>query len=324
MNKQLCRGIKNPKLWQSFVNGKLKEMLEVVKHDEDLVLHLRNDYINIYYRCGNVAKVNSENSVTINENYFISKEEEDCCRDKSKRTEADEIKRKALIGRRDAMIQLFKDGKYEEYFIRMKDTMKNYWHYQDMWKEDEGDVQQKLCSSNKYDSKESNYTIIDLEHEVSIKADFRYKGATPFPVKKGKKKENPRFDVVAVRKSDGQLFVLELKKGNKALEGPSGMHDHVDSFLHSIKETAEAKKSFVEEMEFVLMQKQILGLVDKAVKITSEDVQFAFVYSYGSEDLHNQKNEKEYVEKLRQRIIKGIDISGYQIIYLQPNEYHLR
>ena len=33
---------------------------------------------------------------------------------------------------------------------------------------------------------------------------------------------------------------------------------------------------------------------------------------------------KEYVDKLRQRIIKGIDISGYQIIYLQPNEYHLR
>lgn len=324
MNKQLCRGIKNLKTWQSLVNGKLKEMLEVVKQDEELVLHLRNNYINIYYRSGNVAKINSENSVTIDENYFISKEEEDYCRDKSKRTAADEIRRKALIAKRKDRTKLFKDGEYKEYFKRMKETMKNYWHYQNMLGEDEGDVQQKLCSSNKYNSEESEYTIIDLEHEVSIKADFSYKGTTPFPIKDGKKKENPRFDIVAVRKSDGQLFVMELKKGNKTLEGPSGMHDHVDSFLHTIKEKAEAEKSFVEEMEYVLMQKQILGLVDKAVKITSEDVQFAFVYSFGSDDRDGQKKEKEHVENLRKSIVKGIDISQYQIIYLQPKEYTLK
>ena len=324
MNKKLCRGIKNPKMWKSLVNGKLKEMLEVVKQDEELVLHLRNNYINIYYRSGNVAKVNSENSVTIDENYFISKEEEDYCRDKSKRTAADEIRHNALIANRNDVAQLFKDGEYKEYFKRMKETMKNYWHYQNMLGEDEGDVQQKLCSSNKYNSEESEYTIIDLEHEVSIKADFSYKGTTPFPIKDGKKKENPRFDIVAVRKSDGQLFVMELKKGNKALEGPSGMHDHVDSFLHTIKETAEAEMSFVEEMEYVLLQKQIFGLVDKAVKITSEDVQFAFVYSYGSEDRDGQKKEKEHVENLRKSIVKGIDISQYQIIYLQPKEYTLK
>ena len=323
MNKQLCRGIKDPKMWQSLVNGKLKEMLEVVKQDEELVFHLRNNYINIYYRSGNVAKVNSENSVTIDENYFISKKEEDYCR-KDKKTTFGELKRKELIQKRDEAKQLFKKGEYKAYFDKMKKTMSKYWAYQGMSEEDEGDVQQKLCSSNKYDSKDSNYTIIDLEHEVSINADFSYKGTTPFPIKNGKKKEKPRYDIVAVRKSDGQLFVMELKKGNKALEGPSGMHDHVDSFLHTIKETAEAEKSFVEEMEYVLMQKQILRLVDKAVKITSLDVQFAFVYSYGSEDRDGQKKEKEHVENLRKSIVKGIDISQYQIIYLQPKEYALK
>lgn len=322
MNKKLCRGIKNPKMWQSFVNGKLKEMLEVVTKDEELVLHLRNDYINIYYRSGNVAKVSSENSVTISENYFISKAEEDYCRDKMKKTVIDDKKHDDLISERDKAKLLFKQGKYEAYFKLMKDTMDRYWNYKGMLKEDEGDVQQKLNSANKYDSKNSDYTIIDLEHEVSVNADFRYKGDSPFSIKS--KKENPRFDIVAVRKSDGQLFVLELKKGNKALEGQSGMHDHVDSFLHTIKETADAEKSFVEEMEYVLMQKQILGLVDKAVKITSNDVRFAFVYSYGSEDAQEQKNEKEYVENLRQSIVKSIDISRYQIIYLQPKEYHLK
>jgi len=322
MNKKLCRGIKNPKMWQSLVNGKLKEMLEVVTQDVELVLHLRNNYINIYYRSGNVAKISSENSVTIDENYFISKEEEDYCRDKMKKTVFDDKKHDDLIGKRDKAKLLFKEGKYEAYFDLMKKTMSKYWAYQGMSEEDEGDVQQKLCSSNKYDSKDSNYTIIDLEHEVSIKADFSYKGESPFSVKD--KKTNPRFDIVAVRKSDGQLFVLELKKGNKALEGPSGMHDHVDSFLHTIKETAEAEKSFVEEMEYVLLQKQILGLVDKAVKITSEDVQFAFVYSYVSKDGLKQKNEKENVERLIHDKRKGIDISQYQVIYLQPNEYNLK
>ena len=324
MNRQLCRGIKNPKMWQSLVNGKLKEMLEVVKLDEELVLHLRNNYMNIYYRSGNVAKIEGENRVDINENYFISEQEEDYCRDKRKKSHSDDEKHEKLIGDRNKVKHLFIVGEYKEYFDRMKTTMDSYWKYKGMSEEDEGDVQQKLCSSNKYDSKESEYTIIDLEHEVSINADFSYKGTTPFPITKGKRKENPRFDVVAVRKSDGQLFVLELKKGNKALEGPSGMHDHVDSFLHTIKETAEAERSFVEEMEYVLMQKQILGLVDKAVKITSEDVQFAFVYSYASKDGFKQKNEKDNVERLRHDKRKGIDISQYQVIYLQPNEYILK
>jgi len=323
MNKKLCRGIKNPKMWQSLVNGKLKEMLEVVKLDEELVLHLRNNYMNIYYRSGNVAKIEGENRVDINENYFISKKEEDYCRDKDKKTSIDDRKHNDLILKRDKAKQLFKEGDYKEYFELMKKTMLNYWDYKGMLKrEDEGDVQQRICSSNKYDSKESAYTIIDLEHEVSVNADFGYKGESPFSIKD--KKTNPRFDIVAVRKSDGQLLVMELKKGNKALEGPSGMHDHVDSFLHTIKETAEAEKSFVEEMEYVLMQKQILGLVDKAVKITSEDVQFAFVYSYASKDGLKQKNEKENVEKLRHDKRKGIDISQYQVIYLQPDEYNLR
>lgn len=323
MNKQLCRGIKNLKMWQSLVNGKLKEMLEVVKQDEELVLHLRNNYINIYYCSGNVAKINSEDSVTIDENYFISKKEEDYCRDKTKKTVFDDKKHDDLIEKRDKAKLLFKEGKYEAYFESMKDTMYRYWKYKGMLKkEDEGDVQQKLNSANKYDSKDSDYTIIDLEHEVSVNADFKYKGKSPFSVKG--KKTNPRFDIVAVRKSDGQLFVMELKKGKKALEGPSGMHDHVDSFLHTIKETAEAEMSFVEEMEYVLLQKQIFGLVDKAVKITSEDVQFAFVYSFGSDDRDGQKKEKEHIENLRKSIVKGIDISQYQIIYLQPKEYTLK
>ena len=327
MNKETCRGIKDAKFWASLVEGKLTKLLEAIKADSELVLQFRNDYLNVYYHSGNVAKINSEKSVEISENYFISCDEDSY--DRSMKSDEDRKKHDRLIKWRNETKQLFYDGKYTEYFSRMKETMQKYWnYYHPEGHEDEGDVQQELSLNNQYFSKRSKYTIIDLEHEVSINADFCYKGTTPFPKKnKGKivLKEKPRFDIVAVNKKTGQLHVWELKKGVGALYGSSGMHDHVDSFLHTIKKNEDAEKSFIEEMEYILMQKQILGLIDKRLKINKkEKVEFGFIYTFSDANKKNQQEERTEVEKLRGLKLKNISISEYPIIYLGPNEYTLK
>ena len=333
MNAETCRGIKDAKFWQSLVSGRLSKMIEAVNSDPELVLQFRNNYMNVYYHSGSVAKISSERSVDISENYFISCDKENYIRNKEKQTEEDKARHKALIKRRDEVKDMFYAGNYKEYFNMMKDTMDKHWSYchHDIELEDEGDVQQKLCALNQYESKGSRYAIIDLEHEVSINADFAYKGETPFP-KKDKKgniipKIKPRFDIVAVDKKTGQLFIWELKKGIGALEGPSGMHDHVDSYIHTVKENQEAERSFVEEIEHILMQKQILGLVDKRIKIDMlQEVQFGFVYSYSDEATNatKQQAEKEIVESLRREIRGGISIADYPMIYLKPKDYTLK
>lgn len=334
MNTKKCRGIKNARFWESLAAGKLSKMIDVIKKDPSLVLHFRNDYLNVYYHSGSVAKIKSEKSIEISENYFVSCDAENYTRNKNKQTASDIEKHEALLKRRNALKQLFYDGEFESYFDKMKKTMEKYWAYNSPGKKceekDEGDVQQEICIHNQYESKDSKYTIIDLEHEVSVEADFCYKGDSPFSKRKNgiiiKKKEKPRFDIVSVRKSTGQIFVWELKKGTGALEGLSGMHDHVDSYLHTIKESPEAENSFIEEMEHVLLQKQILGLIDKRVKIdTQKDVKFGFVYSYSdsAEDKKKQEEEKKAVESLRNQVQKGIQINEYPIIYLKPNSYTL-
>lgn len=329
MNRKTCRGIKDLMFWQSLVSGKLSNMIEVVKADPELVLHFRNNYLNVYYHSGNIAKITSERGLIIDENYFISCDEENYIRNPKKQTPEDKMRHEKLIERRDKFKKLFYEGKYVEYFSEMKETMQKYWkYYPSKNNEDEGDVQQELCVKNQFESTESEFTIIDLEHEVSVNADFCYKGTTPFP-KKAKdgtflKKEKPRFDIVAVRKKTGQLYVMELKKGTGALYGTSGMHDHVDSFEHTIRENKEAESSFIEEIEYILMQKQIMGLIDKRVKISHDEVQFAFVYSFSDNDRSTRKLEKAEVEYLSKQEIKGIKIADYPIIYLRPDQYTLK
>ena len=80
------RGLHSPK-WEIELckGGKLYDLLKIVKSDEDLVIEIRNDYFNIYYKGGNMARVASANSFQFDSNYYKgyqrpdyeSKEQED-------------------------------------------------------------------------------------------------------------------------------------------------------------------------------------------------------------------------------------------------------
>ncbi len=75
-NEYLGRGIHKPKVIASLKRGKLREMLDIINNDNDLDVQIRNDYLNIYYKGGNIAKVNSENSVEFDMFYFYLEHDE--------------------------------------------------------------------------------------------------------------------------------------------------------------------------------------------------------------------------------------------------------
>ncbi len=338
MKKTSSRGITNQRFLSDLKNKEsLGKMIDIVKADPRLVFHLRENYINIYYKSGNIAKITSANSVSIDKNYFIDSESKNYVRSKDKQTENDRIKKANLQKQRKETEQLFKDRKYKEYFSKMIQVMENYWHYYEKDKnEDEGDVQQQLCLQNQYESINSDFIILDLEYEVSTLSDFKYTGRSPFhyddkgfPLKINKKnkkpklKEKPRFDIVAINKKSGQLCIIELKKGEKALLGISGMHDHVDSFLYTIKTSTKSEQSFIKEMEGILDQKKELGLIPRDVHITNDSVLFIFAYSFSSKNKEEQDKEKSTVQSLLNSELKGVNIASYKVIYLQPNQYTL-
>lgn len=309
-----ARKIKDEAMFLSMSKGKLSQLIDIVKNDDRFVIHIRNNYFNIYYHSGSVIKVGPQ-SITVDKNYFNS--------DKYK-------------GKYKEVVELYKEGNYVDFLNTMIDVMESYWdalffakHPKNMKRlEDEGDVQQQISVNNKFGK--SDFTVIDLEYQISsaLSNPLRYDGTSPFPVKKRQEdgtykivpKTQPRFDIIAIH--NGELYIIELKKGTNAIRHHAGIHDHIDSFIHTIGKNTETKQLFVDEMRALLKQKQVLGLVDKRVDIISNEIQFCIAYSYKNPKEKRNK-EAESVRTVRDTICCGIDPSKYSIIYLEPNEYTL-
>ena len=278
-SKYLGRGIHNKKFVESLKNGNLRQMLRVINNDSDLNVQIRNDYLNIYYKGGNIAKVNSEDSVKFDKFYFYL----DMKNIPTKEIKQDAIVVKELTTQRDLLISKFKGKKYEDYFGDANDIM-------DKWlkrnPKPERMEQHQLSIENQYNK--SDYTIIDLEYQVSTESDF---ACTYIPKGKDKPKK-PRFDIIAVN-NQGKLCVIELKKGTGALENTSGLKEHWDCYQQSI---GLNHQPFINEMKKLLEQKQVFNLIDEQVKIEWAIPEFMFAYSY-DDKMSIKEQDKKFLDE---------------------------
>ena len=74
---------------------------------------------------------------------------------------------------------------------------------------------------------------------------------------------------------NGQIYVIELKKGLSACCGKAGLRSHAESFRCTIERDS---KYFVEEMKCILEQKKELGLIADSIKINDNKPKFVFAY----------------------------------------------
>ena len=263
------RGIHKASLFKSMNSGSLKRLLNIVREDDNYVVLLRDDYFNVYYRGGNVAKVTGDKSVDFDKEYFRQH------KDKSKE-DYDQIEENIIRAKR-----LFKDGHYKDYLDMIIPAMNNYFSL-GLKGDEEKESQHQLSINNTYESL-SEYMILDLEYGVSIKSKFSYCGKR----RCGKKRNSipkPRFDIVTIRKKDGKICIMELKKGTKALRNISGLGEHAESFEHTVGFSKEREECFVKEMRFVLEQMKTLCLINESVEIRSNEVEYLFVF---------QENDKQ-------------------------------
>jgi hypothetical protein len=307
------RGIHNTAFLSELKSGSLKPLVDLIKSNDDLVLQIRDNYFNVYYKGGNVAKVTSPKSVEFDENYFRAhseKSDEDW----------DDIKNK----RQDA-IDLFKKGLFGKYIDTVKSAMETYWH--DILKDKgvaEKMVQHQICILNNF---QTDYTVIDLEYQVSTESECKYRGNRR--TKKGNL-PSPRFDIVAIRNSDHRLCIIELKKGTKALKDPSGVQEHAESFANTIGYNKKTKLAFVDEMNNVLLQKRdYLDLLDKGITIDmSLEPEFMFAYQFDSTDkshptLDSQKKVFKYYQN--KNYVDGVNYAyDKSVLWLNEGDYTLK
>ena len=301
------RKISNEKFLKNLTEGEYKDIIDFASQREnELDVQIRDNYLNIYYQGGNLLRVHPR-SLYFDEFYFHRG-----AKDMRKTHLIDKCQKgdKACIARledyknsRKEMLDILKEKRdMATYCKEMKRIMKEW--EADLHtigiSHDEKYAQQQISMNNRG---ATDYTVVDLEYAVSTTSNFKYNGDST--------KKVPRFDLIAVDKS-GQLYVIELKTGLKAIDGNSGIRAHIDCFKYSIER--DSNNDFINEMDELLRQKQELKLIENNARIdTSKQPKFIFAFS----DEPGKKQYEVFVEACKER--------GYndEVIYV-GNDYQLK
>lgn len=228
------------KLSETFINdlaeGFLHPMLERVQKDATLCLEIRKDYINIYYRGGNIIKIKEEKlgkySASFDVKYF------------SKPTPSN-----LSFIKKNNVLSLPRDvASWVDAIPLLKEQM-DFWFAKNP--RNEREFQQLIVRENNFQGpfNETDYYIFDIEY-----ADAKTKS---------------KFDLVAARwRSTAEdhkvkkvgMSVIEMKYKEGALSGKAGMKKHIDDLTKFFKNPSKINE-FKAEMLTVFNQKHELGLI---------------------------------------------------------------
>lgn len=306
------RGLHKVEFLKSFTKGNLKCLLDIVKNDDTLVFQIRNNYVNIYYNGGNLVKIEDKKgtiSFDFDEGYF----------NQGQKTPK---KKESLLKKKESLLKILESEKPDyQYFVdEMKSNMDSFWNWLENREENPRDLSEKneqhsLCVNN---TESDEFTVIDLEFQVSNSSNYKYEKPEKQRKDVNEKKKSPRFDIIAVRNSDKQLCVIELKCGTGALFGKSGLGDHADSFEGTIKRNEEA---FKKEIRKIIEDKIALGLLSKgfSIKDNSPEFMFAFVAKEKDVDRFGVERNEEEQKKCLETEMKNQECRDYKVMFLKKD-----
>ena len=221
-------------------SGFLEPVLGLVLGDPTLCLEIRGNYINIYYRGGNILKLTEKVNV-FDASFDWKYLNEDVTRVPINLP----LK---LWAKSDVMA-----------WIEAIPFLK---HEMDLWfgkhPKDEREFQQLMVRENNFgnSAKSTDYFICDIEYA----------------------NEKRRFDLIAVRwpstsadrkNNTGLGFAfIEMKYLDKAMSGEAGLPDHIEDINDFLQERANLT-SLKDEMKQVFNQKRELGLINNEMPIES-------------------------------------------------------
>lgn len=234
------RGL-TPAFMEALTNGALRPLLERVWADKTLELAIRKDYINVYYRGGNLLRVEERSPERFTARFdpkYLSPEKH------------------ARISWPASLISRASDAdSWVGLFPTLKDSM-------DLWfgrhGRDERACQQLAIWENNRSpwAGGTDYFIVDIEYA---------------------NRQGARFDLVALRwdstaaarslrgANRPQLTLIEMKAGDAAIAGKSGLQAHL-SAISRFLEDRDRMASFKAEMLHVFKQKRELRLIESLRK----------------------------------------------------------
>lgn len=280
--------------------GNIAPIIEYILNDTELDVQVRDNYINVYYKGGNILRIKPQ-SFSFDKYYFylghpkgfpksyVMKVADGKSSEISPRAtepipsfnEALEIVSELDTSLHDIMNLLPENP--TAFFKKAKTTMDSW--FEKNPKSERLD-QQKITSNNREFSDNNNLVVIDIEFAVS-----KNKAYNLAVNKKGNGKVC-RFDIIAVDKN-GQLYIIELKQNQSADEEgkPANVADHIKDFNATVGKDKNGE--FAQEMLQVVKTKQMLGTLPKDIKVDTKSAPiFAVAYSGEDADTFNAKYRK--------------------------------
>lgn len=210
-------------MMEALKTGALHPFLEAVQRDDTLCLELRGTYINIYYRGGNLFCITESGT-----DYGIKFDTGYCIYDQS-------LPGNPSIGEALALVP------------RYKREMDGWFH---LHPKNEREFQQLMARVNNGIGS-TDYYIADMEYAETAELDARFDMVAFKWLSKGYIRKDT---------SKPSLALIELKYGDGALDGASGIEKHLNDFNSFVSDPARLQ-AFTDDMAEVFRQKCELGLV---------------------------------------------------------------
>lgn len=301
-NQAPKRGRLSETFEKSLKTGNLSGFLSYILSDVELDIQLRDNYINVYYKGGNILKIRPQ-SFDFDKFYFYRRKDgskpfpkshvENIANGKpdkiSKNTKEpipsfDEARK--IIESLNEKAQTLKALLYtdpKEYFVKAKKTM-NEW-FSD-WAKAERNDQHTIALNNRSFDNGNDLVVVDLEFAVSRNQAYNHAYN-----EKGDRKQC-RFDIVAVDRN-GQIYVIELKQNKDAdsEDNKANINIHTRDFDNTVgRNDAQA---FLDEIAALAKAKKRIGVLNNSITInTNEKPIFAVAYSGQDAQNFNEKYRK--------------------------------
>jgi hypothetical protein len=260
----------SPHFFNDLQKGVLSSLLNYIKSDYTLDLQIREDYINVYYRGGNILRV----SLDVKQGYIYF------------------FEHKYIKAATPAIVKSINDQQtnkdWQNYFPMAKQAMDFYFTENSKL---EREYQQLVVRENNYSTlaNGTDYFIVDIEYDNHAGARFDLV-AVEWPSHASHRKLAKNFKP--------KIVVIEMKYGDKALSGDAGMLKHYADFKQFISDSVTLN-NFKDEMCRIFEQKRELGLIPclsankNSNTVTEFDSNVEIAFLIANHDPESKKLNKE-------------------------------